>query len=162
MNCESRVSITFRSCYRLLLRLSVRVGPSEKFIGYLSLTIVELNIFSLYQRDRLLCTECCGVPLFANTATAKCKQCEKDQDLRINPRLVGLLIDESGGITSGKLIWSGNAWWQLLGRTKEELAESTAEVLKYLDCRLLFLKVVIIFGWSPEVGKLVVLRLGII
>ena len=122
---------------------------------------MELNIFTLYQRERLFCTECCGVPLFANTAVANCKQCEKDQDLRINPRLVGLLVDETGGITAGKLIWSDDAWWQLLGRTKEELAEGSAELLKYLDCRLLFLKIVVMFGWASEVGKLVVLRLGI-
>ena len=119
-------------------------------------------MFSLYQREKLLCSECCGVPLFANAPVAKCKQCDKDNDLRINPRLVGLLVDESGGIASGKLIWSEDAWWQLLGRTKEELARSSAELLKYLECRLLFLKIVVMFGWAPEVGKLAVLRMGII
>lgn len=30
----------------------------------------------------------CGVPLFANATTTKCKQCEKEVPLRINPRLV--------------------------------------------------------------------------
>ncbi len=74
---------------------------------------------------------------------------------------MGLLVDESGGVTSGKLIWSEDAWWQLLGRTKEELAGSSAELLKYLESRLLFLKVIVMFGWATEVGKLVVLRLGI-
>ena len=30
----------------------------------------------------------CDVPIFANTITTKCKQCEADLTLRINPRLV--------------------------------------------------------------------------
>ena len=30
----------------------------------------------------------CGVPVFANSTITKCKQCEKDITLRINPRLV--------------------------------------------------------------------------
>ena len=148
-------------CLSLLSRTSTRAAPAEHFIGYLSLTIVELNIFSLYQREKLLCTECCGVPLYANRATTQCKQCDKENLLRINPRLVGLLIDESGGIVSGKLIWSDDAWWQLLGRTKEELAGSSTELLKYLEHRLLFLRIVVMFGWAPQVGKLVVLSVGI-
>lgn len=32
-------------------------GLVGKFIGYLSLVILELNIYSLYQRNMLLCTE---------------------------------------------------------------------------------------------------------
>jgi len=77
---------------------------------------------------------------------------------------VGLLIDETGAITSGKLIWSDEAWEQLLGRSAEELAaaSSSAQLLKYLENRLLFLKLAIMFGWNEEVGKIVVLRVGII
>ena len=104
----------------------------------------------------------CGVPIFANATQTKCKQCDKDVPLRINPRLLGLLIDESGAITSGKLIWSDDAWWQLLGRTAEELAQSDAVLLKYLEDRLLFLKLAVMFGWSADVGKLVVLRVTIV
>ena len=77
---------------------------------------------------------------------------------------VGLLIDETGAITSGKLIWSDEAWEQLLGRNAEELAAATGnvELLKYLENRLLFLKLAVMFGWSEEVGKIVVLRISII
>ena len=110
----------------------------------------------------LFCAECCGVPIFANSTVAKCKQCDIDVRLRINPRLVGLLIDETGGITSGKLIWSDEAWCQLLGCLPEQLADSDAAMLKCLEQRLLFLRVVVLFGWSAEVGKLVVLRFTII
>lgn len=72
-----------------------------------------------------------------------------------------MLIDETGNITSGRLLWSDDAWWQLLGRTKEELVSSSEELLKYLEHRLLFLKVWVMFGWAPEIGKLVVLKVGI-
>ena len=77
---------------------------------------------------------------------------------------VGLLVDETGAITSGKLIWSDEAWEQLLGRNAEELAAATGNVqlLKYLENRLLFLKLAVMFGWSEEVGKIVVLRITII
>ena len=165
----------------MLIYSSARAAPSEQYIGYLNLTIIEMNIYSLYQKSKLLNAEwsasslalnhrnpslllifSCGVPLFANAISAQCKQCSQAVSLRINPRLVGLLIDETGAVTSGKLIWSDEAWWQLLGRTAEELASSEAVLLKYLENRLLFLRVVILFGWSAEVGKLVVLRLTII
>lgn len=81
-----------------------------------------------------------------------------------NGAQVGLLIDETGAIASGKLIWSDEAWGQLLGRSAEELAaaSSSVQLLKYLENRLLFLKLAIMFGWSGEVGKIVVLRVGIV
>ena len=34
----------------------------------------------------------CGVPAYANAITAKCKQCEKDIPLRLNPRLVSIFL----------------------------------------------------------------------
>lgn len=74
---------------------------------------------------------------------------------------MGLLIDETGAITSGKLIWSDEAWEQFLGRNAEELANSSLTLLKYLENRLLFLKLAVMFGWSEDVGKLCILRVTI-
>ena len=71
-------------------------------------------------------------------------------------------MDESGAITSGKLIWSDEAWEQLLGRNAKELADSSVKLLKYLENRLLFLKLAVMFGWSGEVGKLCILRVTIV
>ena len=87
-----------------------------------------------------------------------------DYGIPLIARQIGLLIDETGAITAGKLIWSDEAWEQLLGRSAEELAAATPNIqlLKYLDIRLLFLKLAIMFGWSEEVGKIVVLRVGIV
>ena len=72
------------------------------------------------------------------------------------------MIDETGAITSGKLIWSDEAWEQLLGRTAQELAGSSLTLLKYMEARLLFLKLAVMFGWSEDVGKLCVLRVTIV
>lgn len=71
-------------------------------------------------------------------------------------------MDESGTIISGKLVWSDDAWEQLLGRDAEGLASASLTLLKYLDRRLLFLKLAVMFGWCEDVGKLCVLRVTIV
>ncbi len=59
-------------------------------------------------------------------------------------------------------MWSDDAWEQLLGRNAEELADSSLTLLKYLENRLLFLKLAVMFGWSEDVGKLCILRVTIV
>ncbi len=59
-------------------------------------------------------------------------------------------------------MWSDDAWEQLLGRNAEELAGSSLTLLKYLEHRLLFLKLAVMFGWSEDVGKLCILRVTIV
>lgn len=115
------------------------------------------------------------MPLFANAVTGTCKQCDKTVPLRLNPRLVcaslrtpvvtanssfqiGTVVDETGCIARGKLVLSDLAWQQLLGRTSSELVDSSTELLRYLEHRLLFLRVTFVFGWSEEVGKLAILQ----
>ncbi|KAL8759104.1 MAG: hypothetical protein Q9199_000986 [Rusavskia elegans] len=136
----------------------VRNNPSEVFMGYLSVLVLEMNIMTMQQRGRMFCTECCGVPLYANTTTTVCKQCKQSMALNINPRLVGTFIDETGAISSGKLVFSTEAWEQLLGRSTEELAKCDVQLLKYLENRILFLRLTLLFGWSEKVGRLCVCR----
>ncbi|KAJ9665734.1 hypothetical protein H2201_004219 [Coniosporium apollinis] len=140
------------SSLQAIIRTETKVYP-ERFMGYLSVIIMELNITCLHRRNMLMCTECCGVPVYANATSAKCKQCEKETALRINPRMLGPVIDETGTTSTGKLILSSSAWEQLLGRTAEELVASTADVLKYLEQRLLFVRVTLLFGWVAEEGE---------
>ncbi|MCJ1432732.1 hypothetical protein MMC27_002089 [Xylographa pallens] len=71
--------------------------------------------------------------------------------------LIGILLDETGSLAGGKLIWSTRACEQLLGRTAAQLVGSSAHALKYLEQRMLFLRVTLLFGWTAEVGRLVVL-----
>ncbi|KAL8872773.1 MAG: hypothetical protein Q9174_001649 [Haloplaca sp. 1 TL-2023] len=72
---------------------------------------------------------------------------------------IGTLIDESGAISSGKLVLSAQTWEQFLGRTAKQLAESSVKQLRDLEARLLFLRVTLLFGWSEKVGRLCVMRL---
>ncbi|KAF2838088.1 hypothetical protein M501DRAFT_992963 [Patellaria atrata CBS 101060] len=137
----------------------IRAAPGETFTGYLSTIIMELNIMSLHRRNMLMCTECCGVPLYANATTATCKQCERPVPLSTNPRLLGPLVDETATTAAGKLILSPTAWAQLLGRSPEQLVNSSAEVLRYLEARLLFLRVTVCFAWvggAEGMGRLCV------
>ncbi|KAF2112935.1 hypothetical protein BDV96DRAFT_497013 [Lophiotrema nucula] len=133
-----------------------RANPKERFMGYISVLITELNIVTIFRRQMLMSTECCGIPLYANSTTGKCKQCDKHVPLRINPKIIGPIIDETGQISSGKLIFSDTAWEQLLGRTPEQLVNTDLEVLRYLEQRLLFLRVSLGFGCDGvgEVGRL--------
>jgi hypothetical protein len=67
-----------------------RSNPREKVMGYISVIITELNIVTPFKRNMLMCNECCGIPMFANAVTVRCKQCDKEIELGINPRIVCL------------------------------------------------------------------------
>lgn len=63
---------------------------------------------------------------------------------------LGPVIDETGSTATGKLVFSHVAWSELLGRSAGELAASTLEVLRYLEQRLLFVRVTLLFGWCGD------------
>lgn len=66
----------------------VRNNRREQVMGYISVLITELHILTNYKRSMLMGNECCGLPVYANAVTAKCRQCEKQVPLRINPKIV--------------------------------------------------------------------------
>jgi len=140
----------------------VRERPYDTFTGFLSVIIVEMNIFILFTRGTLMCTECCGVPLYSNVTSAKCKQCSRTSHLRPNPKLVGPLVDETAEIACGKLVWSDYAWEQLLGRTAAELSASSSELLRYLERRMMGLRVTLVVGWIGGDGEDMGGRLGVL
>ena len=96
------------------------------------------------------------MPIYANTPTAKCKNCEKEVGLRLNPNIIGTLIDETGSIAPGKLLWSDNAWEDLFGRTVNKLVVDD-QAIGLLEQRLKYMRITVIFGWAEDVGKLAVL-----
>ena len=100
----------------------------------------------------------CAHPLFSNTRTSDCKSCFKTANLRINPRVIGNLIDESGTVNGGKLVWSDVAWRRLLGYDDEGLAKLGSKGLQALEARMSFLRVILLVGWRAEVERLVVLE----
>ena len=79
-----------------------------------------------------------------------------------NYQKLGPIIDETGQISSGKLILSDAAWEQLLGRTVEQLVATGLDVLRYLEQRLLLLRVTMGFAMDLEdgVGRLAVWGVG--
>lgn len=60
------------------------------------------------------------------------------------------MIDETGQVASGKLVFSDNAWQQLLGRTPDQLLQDSVKTLEYLEHRMLFLHITLGFGWCLE------------
>ena len=71
---------------------------------------------------------------------------------------LGPVLDETGQIGSGKLVLSDRAWGELLGRTASQLVHTDLEVLRYLEQRLLFLRVTMGFALKleNEIGRLAV------
>ncbi|KAF1989878.1 hypothetical protein K402DRAFT_370693 [Aulographum hederae CBS 113979] len=151
---ETAVESPLRVLYNLAdLDEFARAAPGEKFHGYLSMIITEINIMLLYRRNMLMCNECCGVPLFSNSPVTPCKHCARPISLSLNPKLLGPLVDETGTTSTGKVFLSDRAWEQLLGRSKEELVSCSIEVLRYLEVRLRWLRVTFVFGWAALVAE---------
>ncbi|KAL9585985.1 MAG: hypothetical protein Q9212_001204 [Teloschistes hypoglaucus] len=117
---------------RLTMKEAINIPfpEGEDFMGYLSVVVLEMNIVTMHQRQNLFCVEW----------------------------YIGTLIDETGAISSGKLVLSTEAWEQLLGRRAGQLARADAQELKYLESRILFLRLTLLFGWSPRVGRLCITK----
>ncbi|KAF2848109.1 hypothetical protein T440DRAFT_401927 [Plenodomus tracheiphilus IPT5] len=140
-----------------------RSNPRERILGYLSVIITELNIVTPFNRNMLMSNECCGVPIFANAVAVECRRCEKQVELRINPRILNTLLDETASLSPGKLILSTSAWTQLLGRSPAQLVATDLEVLKYLEQRVSWLRVTMGFVVDlegQEIGRIGVWGVG--
>lgn len=127
-----------------------RCSPHDTFQGFLSLVIVETKLLDLWRRRMLLSGECCNIPMYANALTTTCKGCDKEVKLRLNPRMLGQVIDETASLACGKLLFSDEAWRDLLGRDAEDLLKLGYEEMKDLSDRLLFCRVSVIFGWTGD------------
>ena len=60
----------------------------------------------------------CGVPIFANVVTTKCKQCETKLILRINPRLVCPFSTPNGIVNVLALLIGSYLGWTASGRKR--------------------------------------------
>lgn len=130
-----------------------RCAPNETFQGYLSLIIMETKLLGLRRREQLLAGECCNIPMFANAVTGLCKGCDKEVKLRLNPKILGQLIDETAVIAAGRLLFCDSAWRDLLGRGPEDLLKLNEDEMKYLSDRLLFCRITVMFGWTGDETK---------
>ncbi|KAJ0286316.1 hypothetical protein CBS470a_005924 [Colletotrichum nupharicola] len=163
-----------------------RADPAMDFTGKLCLTVLGLDLLGLYRRKMLCCIECCGVPLYANHSSATCKNCMTEKTLVLNPRVMGILVDETGCIAQGKLVWSEEAWGELffpadvntaVAASVVGEADSPADItrpppssskwmdilqmdtarLRLLEEQMLYARFTLTFGWSPFVERLCVL-----
>ncbi|KAK5131070.1 hypothetical protein LTR08_001356 [Meristemomyces frigidus] len=132
-----------------------RAAPNETFLGYLNVLLTEIRLLENWKRNMLCSGECsaCSIPLYANATAATCKHCEADVPLRLNPRIVAQVMDETACVASGKLLFSDRAWRDLLGREPEELLKLGHEEVKYISDRLLFSRVTLLFGWTGDESK---------
>ncbi|KAG9246758.1 hypothetical protein BJ878DRAFT_455587 [Calycina marina] len=135
----------------------VRVEPRRVFTGHINVTIMEMSLVTKHYQNMLMCSQCCGVPVYANTRMTTCRNCSKLLTLALNPRIVGMLLDEAGCIGGGKLLWSERAWEQLLGRSVEEVTKMTTDEIRLLEQRMVYLRMHLVVGWEESVGKLAVL-----
>ena len=95
--------------------------------------------------------------MYASTPVSKCKSCDKEIELQLNPKVIGTLVDETGSISTGRAVWSAQAWEQLFGRTVQELVAEDIPTLRLMEQRMLCLRVHVMFGWAEVVGKLAIL-----
>nr|POE80955.1 hypothetical protein CFP56_57029 [Quercus suber] len=131
-----------------------RVAPSETFQGYLSVLIMESRLLQCWNRGMFCAGDCCcGTPLYANATVGDCRECGKPVNLRLNPRILGQILDETGCITSGKLLLSDCAWRQLLGCEAAELLRMSAESIEDLSHRVAFCRISLMFGWTGDATK---------
>ncbi|KAE9375339.1 hypothetical protein N431DRAFT_542887 [Stipitochalara longipes BDJ] len=135
----------------------VRSDGNQTFSGFLSVTVLEMNLVSIHRRNMLMCAECCGVPIFSNNSQTPCRNCSKPLTLALNPRIVGLLADETGCIATGKLVWSPRAWEKLFGRTVDEISAMTSDQIRLFEQRVLLMRLHLVVGWEVGLGRLAVL-----
>ncbi|KAI1432096.1 hypothetical protein GGR50DRAFT_627417 [Xylaria sp. CBS 124048] len=149
--------------------------PAISFTGKLGVVVSEINLMDHWRKSTTCCIECCGIPLYANKPMATCKQCDKQWDLALNPRVLGSFLDESGMITGSKLVWNDRAWTQFLLEPANEVLSTAGgqadvfdpswriitafdtNLLRDLETRLLYSRVTVTFGWSVDLGRLCIL-----
>lgn len=65
-----------------------RAAPQETFQGYLSVIVMEVKLLENWKRGMLMCGECCSMSVYANAQVGTCKGCDRQVELRLNPRIV--------------------------------------------------------------------------
>ena len=128
-----------------------RAAPKETFQGYLSVLLTDVKVYEYFRRRMLFCGECCGgMPIFADAIAGVCNGCEKQVPLRLNPRIIGQVVDETGFVEGGKLVFSERAWTELFGRKPKEILQMSAEAVRQLGQRMLFARLTLVFGWTGD------------
>lgn len=116
---------------------------------------------NLFSELMTVSSQSCGLSIHENGRRAACKHCRAEADFTLNPRIIGSLADETGCLSSGKLVWSDRAWSELfLGDSQDPWTELTGlgmEELRTVEEQLLYARVTLTFGWARTVGRLCIL-----
>jgi hypothetical protein len=126
----------------------------DKFHGFLSLIVMEVKLVHCLRASMLLSGECCTQPLYANQQTVQCKKCHATVQLRLNPKIIGYVIDETGMVSSGRLVLSDQAWHDLLGRDVESLLQLNADDMGLLSDHIAFCRLTFVFGWGGGITEI--------
>lgn len=70
---------------------------------------------------------------------------------------MGTMIDETGCIKAARTIWTATAWQQTLDQSPEELMTLDNEELQVIEEKLLGSRLLLLFGWSAAIGRVVIL-----
>lgn len=114
--------------------------------------MTSLSLASLHLRNMAMCSQHCDIPLYSNSMSTTCKQCQQLVRLRPNPRLIGEMIDETGKVGAGEMVLDDLAWEGLLGPLQVFLGTSEKEV-RVLEEGLMWRRVTVVFGWEGEEGS---------
>ncbi|KAI1325145.1 hypothetical protein F5Y16DRAFT_423351 [Xylariaceae sp. FL0255] len=149
----------------------VRNHSATNFTGKLNVIVHETNFMEHFRKSKTCCTECCGIPLYANKPTATCKHCGTQQFLSLNPRLIGSFLDESGELKGSKLVWSDQAWTQMfyplisdetgvVGDREyvwEDITGLDTNSIRDLEEEIQYSRLTLTFGWSGDLDRLCIL-----
>lgn len=143
------------------------------FTGKLSVIILEMKLMENWRKITTCCSECCGIPLYANKPVGTCRNCQSRRDLILNPRVIGSMIDESGMIAGRKLVWHDDAWTQLffgnmvnevddqevnlVEQSWEDLTVLDTDYIREIEEQLLYSRVTLTFGWSSKLERICIL-----
>jgi len=147
-----------RALYTLADLDSQARSSSEAFDGYLSVLILDVGFTRLHGRNMLFSDECCGQSIYKNEALGFCTWCESAVDLRLDPAVIGAVVDETGRVDAGGLVWSDDAWQGIFGRMPDEVGGLTIDVLREIEKDLMMKRVTLVFGWAEEVGRIAIAR----
>ncbi|EPQ67309.1 Bgt-1786 [Blumeria graminis f. sp. tritici] len=126
----------------------IRVDMRMTVTGLLSVTLMRMELQSLHLKNKLICGNCS----YSNSMTASCNSCGKLIALEPNARIVGLMLDETGCIHGGSLLWSPQAWEALLGQPVSRVTGWNVEACRLFEQRMCFRRIGLCVVWLGLVG----------
>ncbi|KAF2137515.1 uncharacterized protein K452DRAFT_196077, partial [Aplosporella prunicola CBS 121167] len=137
------------------LHAVARAYPLRPSLAYASLLLPSPELTALHRRGALAIGICprCSLTLRANALEASCLRCTAPAipsstastavPLRLNPRILGPLVDETGALEPGAPAVADEAWAQLLGRKVEEVVRMKGDELRALEERIAWVRVTV-------------------